>query len=206
MLLVPAKRRNVSRAAVQDAGLARGRGGRDSGMPLDESMAALADPATQRRQVAGHDHPVQQRRRQPVDLHEQHAGPTVLARRQIPAARARCRTVTATRASASSASPTHAMRVVSVAASHAANSAHQKLDTETPGAIEIATYASTAWANSPMSQSAHRGHQGRDRHEQWAKQASRPRPARRPSRNTYRSLVDRDPGRDEQHHGRRRLQ
>lgn len=74
VLLPPAERRQVAVVAVQDPGLAGAGLRRPVGLPAHEPMAALVDPARQRRDRAVAQRPSQHVVGQPVDLQHQQAG------------------------------------------------------------------------------------------------------------------------------------
>ena len=74
LLLVPAEGRHLAAGSVQKSGLAGRRRRGQLGVPLGQRVTARPDPAGQGRQVPGLHRPLQQRRRESVDLDEHDTG------------------------------------------------------------------------------------------------------------------------------------
>ena len=73
-LVDPAERRHVDDGAVEDAALADAGLRRPTGLPADQPVAAVAQPAMEGRHVARSQSPVEHGFGQPVDLHEDDTG------------------------------------------------------------------------------------------------------------------------------------
>ena len=85
LLLDPAERRDVLVRAEQDPRLARAGLRGEVGLPLDQAVRVLGQPAGHGRGVAVAHRPAQHRQRQPVDLEEDDPGTSVLAMVALPA-------------------------------------------------------------------------------------------------------------------------
>ena len=79
----PAERGDLRRVAVQQAGLARGRGRRDPGPPVLERVPARAHPALDVRREPRLDGLPEHRRRHAVQLHDEHPGRRAARRRPV---------------------------------------------------------------------------------------------------------------------------
>ena len=136
-------------AAVQEAGLA-GRGGRGHpGVPRHQRVRAGAQPPAEVGQVARLDRPRQQRRGQPVELHEQHPGRRSRAGRGC--RRTICRRVWPRNTSSLPASASQLTRAVRTAAVQLATHASSTLPTAMPSATRSAVNITPVCSSTPTS-------------------------------------------------------